>query len=219
MKIITLLSLLLLLTSMSSHAGKIYRFTDKGGVSTLSKTLPTYAAQRGYDILDDKSLRLIEHVYTREELIEIQRKQALIDQADKDKQQRIKEVKQRHLEQRSIDRNLLARYPSIAVFTKSRDDDLVYQQSQIDDVRDQIKSNKQKLVGLQRQAAKQEISADEVSQNLRNRLTATQKEIKHKKRYLKRTTKDRNKISTQYELDLERLKLLLEVNSSEVTKN
>jgi len=219
MKIISLLSLLLLLTSMSSHAGKIYRFTDKNGVSTLSKTLPTYAAQRGYDILDDKSLRLIERVYTREELIEIQRKQALIDQADQEAKQRIKEAKERRLKQRINDRNLLARYPSLAVFTKSRDADLTYRQSQIDDTHEQLNNNKKKLVGLQTQAAEQEISGEEVSSNLRRRLTATQKDIKNKKRYLKRTTDDRNKISQQYELDLERLKLLLEVNGSEVTKN
>ena len=184
MKIITLLlSLLLLSTSMSSYAGKIYRFTDTNGVSTLSKTLPTYAAQKGYDILDDKSLRLIERVYTREELIEVQKQQAIIDQANQEVQRRQNAEKQRHLEQRINDRNLLARYPSIAVFTKSRDADLAYRQGQMSDVSDQLKNNKQKLVSLQMQAAEQEISGEEVSANLNKRLTATQKEIENNKFY------------------------------------
>ncbi len=88
MRITTLLSLLLII-SLPAEAGKIYRYTDNNGVSTLSKSLPPYAAQKGYDILDETSLRLIERVHTREELIQIQQKQDIKDQIKEQEQQRI----------------------------------------------------------------------------------------------------------------------------------
>jgi len=219
MKFITLLSLLLLLTSIPSQAGRIYRFTDNNGVSTLSKILPPYAAQKGYDILDDKSLRLIERIYTREELIKIQEKQAIIDLKNDAIQQRKKEERQRLLEQRINDRNLLARYPSVAVFIKSRDADLTYRQAQVDDVSEQLKSNKRKLTNLQMQAAEQEISGEEVSKNLNLRLIATQKEIDHNKFYINRSMKDNQQVTQQYIEDLDRLKLLLGVEEPDVEQS
>ena len=56
------LSLFLTLTSLASHAGQVYRFKDDSGVKTMTKTLLPYAAQQGYEILDDTSLRVIEKV-------------------------------------------------------------------------------------------------------------------------------------------------------------
>jgi len=204
---------------MQSHAGRIYRFTDTNGVSTLSKTLPAYAAQKGYDILDDKSLRLIERIYTREEYSEIQKQQAIIEQENQEVQRRLDAEKQRLLEQRVNDRNLLARYPSIAVFTKSRDADITYRQGQIDDTDEQLQNNRKKLISLQMQAAEQEISGEKVSANLSKRLTATQKEIANNKQYIQRATEEQRQLATQYELDLERLKFLLDIQTTEKTKS
>jgi len=51
-----LVTLLLLSLTMPAMAGKLYRFPDKNGISTISRSLPPSAAQGGYDILDDKSL-------------------------------------------------------------------------------------------------------------------------------------------------------------------
>jgi len=219
MKFIMLLSLLLLLTSIPSHAGRIYRFADHNGVSTLSKILPPYAAQKGYDILDDKSLRLIERIYTREELIQIQEKQAILDLKNEAIQQRKNEQRQRLLKQRINDRNLLARYPSVSVFIKSRDDDLSYRQAQINDISEQLKSNKRKLTNLQMQAAEQEIGGESVSENLNLRLVATQKEIEHNKLYISRSAKDNQQVTEQYIADLERLELLLGVEESDIKQS
>ena len=70
------LGLFLTLTSLASQAGQVYRFKDDSGVKTMSKTLPPYAAQQGYEILDDTSLRVIEKVapaLTKEEIAEFKR--------------------------------------------------------------------------------------------------------------------------------------------------
>ena len=214
MKIITLLlTSLLLIANSPSFAGKIYRFLDDNGVSTLSKSLPPYASQKGYDILDDTSLRLIERVYTREELIKIQKRQALIDQKnDLIKQQR-KAEKQKRLEQRVHDRNLIARYPSDQVLIQSRDDDLTYRQGQINDAKDQLKNNQHKLTDLQIKAAELEMEGGELTANLTKRLSATQKEIDNNKLYIQRSNKEKDEVSHQYNTDLKRLKLLLNIIS------
>jgi len=203
----------LFLNSLPLYAGKIYRFIDDNGVSTLSRSLPPYAAQKGYDILDDTTLRLIERVYTRDELIKIQQRQALIDEEKNKVEQQKQAAKQRRLEQRVNDRNLLARYPTTQVLTKSRNDDITYRDSQIDDVKEQLKNNKLKLTNLQQKAAEQEMSGEEVTVNLTKRLSATQKEINNNKRYISRATEEKNETSQQYENDLKRLKYLLSITS------
>ncbi len=212
MKITTLLlTSLLLIASSPSFAGKIYRFLDEDGVSTLSKSLPPYAAQKGYDILDDTSLRLIERVYTREELIKIQKRQALIDQKNDLIKQKRQAEKQHRLEQRVHDRNLIARYPSDNILIQSRNDDLTYRQGQINDAKDQLKNNQQKLTDLQVKAAELEMEGGELTANLTKRLAATQKEIDNNKLYIQRATKDKGDVSHQYNTDLERLRLLLDI--------
>lgn len=206
---ILLLSSLLLVTSQSLYAGKIYRFADKNGVSTLSKSLPPYAAQDGYDILDEKTLRLIERVHTREEAIKQQQLQRLAEQAEKEEQQRQEEEKQRRLEQLLNDRNLVDRYPSEQVLIMSRDDDLLYRQHQIDETNERLLSNEKKLRQLQAQAAEQEINSGKLSINLSKRLAAIQKSIKNKKQFIHRSLEEKELVSQQYEADFVRLRLLL----------
>ncbi|NOQ81120.1 MAG: DUF4124 domain-containing protein [Methylophaga sp.] len=210
---ILLLSSLLLVTSQSLYAGKIYRFADKNGVSTLSKSLPPYAAQNGYDILDEQSLRLIEHVPTREEVIkqkqQQEQQQKLAEQAEKEEQQRQEEAKRRRVEQLLNDRNLIARYPSEQVLITSRDSDLLYRQNQTDEINERLLSNETKLRRLQAQAAEQEINNGKISANLSKQLAATQKSIENKKQFINRSLEEKELVSQQYEADLVRLRLLL----------
>jgi len=214
MRITTLLSLLLII-SLPAEAGKIYRYTDNNGVSTLSKSLPPYAAQKGYDILDESSLRLIERVHTREELIKLQQKQEINDQIkdqeQEQKQQRIEAEKQRRLDRRIRDKNLIASYPSLAVFTKSRDEDLNYRQDQINDVSKSLKNNKERLVNLQTKAAELEISGGKVSEALNKQLSNAQKEIDNNKAFINRSYEEKRQLTQQYNSDFERLKQLLGV--------
>jgi len=212
MKLIKLLLLsFLLISSLPSYAGKIYRFLDEDGVSTMSKSLPSYAAQKGYDVLDDVSLRLIERVYSREELARIQQRQALIDEKNDLIKQQKQAEKQRRLEQRVRDRNLIARYPTTEVLMRSRDEDLLYRQTQINDIKDLLAHNIVKLADLQKNAAEQEISGEKISVNLKKRLSATQREIDNNKRSITVAENDKKDVSQQYNADLERLEYLLDL--------
>ncbi len=207
----TLLSLLLALTSINSYAGKIYRFLDRDGVSTMSKSLPPYAAQRGYDVLDDSSLRLIERVYTRTDLIKIQKEQKRVEDIKQKKRQKIEAVRIKKAEQRAKDRNLIARYPTEQVFLKSRNADLHYRQSEIEDIKIALAKHKQRLLELQTVAAESEINGEVLSESLKKHLENTQKAIQDSIQSIDKAIKAKAQIAAKHETDLTRLKELLSV--------
>ena len=204
---------------MPSYAGKIYRFLDENGVSTISKRLPPYAAQQGYDILDEKSLRLIEHVLTRSELVEQTKAEQLILQAKQQEQEQRALEKQRQKEQNIIDQNLLDRYPSDQDIIKARDADLAYIDKQIADTIVQKEYNQEKLHRLQQDAAKQELAGQTVSSNLTQRIQATQKEINNNQLHIDTLKNDKMINNKQFEHDLIRLRELQGVNmDAEITE-
>lgn len=215
MKVINILILsLLLLSSLPAHAGKIYRFNDKNGVATLSRTLPPYAAQKGYDILDEKSLRVIEHVSTREELIKDQKALRLVEQAEKEEQAR-KDTEDEHKHQQHLkDSNLLARYPTLPVFVKSRDADLEYHEGQINDLNEQLVENKQKLVDLQTKAAHEEMNNGEVGTTLNDELTLAKEAITKNQESLAFTIDEKHHLDQLYKDDLIHLKNLLKISEN-----
>ena len=216
---ISVLTIALSLSSMPSYAGKIYRFLDENGVSTISKRLPPYAAQQGYDILDEKSLRLIEHVLTRSELVEQTKAEQLILQAKQQEQEQRALEKQRQKEQNIIDQNLLDRYPSDQDIIKARDADLAYIDKQIADTIVQKEYNQEKLHRLQQDAAKQELAGQTVSSNLTQRIQATQKEINNNQLHIDTLKNDKMINNKQFEHDLIRLRELQGVNmDAEITE-
>jgi len=211
MKIINLILFTFILSTIStvSSADRIYRFNDKDGISTLSKSLPPYAAQQGYDILDSKSLRLIKRVYTRKELNRIQKKQQFAQQKENAKRQQEEKEKQRLIEQGISDRNLLARYPTENVFIKSRDEDIQYHQRQIDSLKISLNDNRKRLISLQAKAAEAEINGDTVSDDLHTKLLSTEQQIQHNKQLLDQAISEKIKVTKQYEADYTHLQKLL----------
>ena len=207
-----LLTALLSLTSLSIYAGQLYRFPDENGLPTISKTLPPSAAQNGYDILDDKSLRVIKRVapaLTPEQIVEQER-----ELAEQKEAQRLTEIaekeQQQQQRQRAIhDQNLLASYQIEQDLIDARDADLSYRKTQIEKKSELLANNKEKLLQLQQQAAEQELSGTTVSANLTKRLAATQKEIENNQRAIERLQAESQQLTKQYETDLLRLRHLL----------
>lgn len=212
---VSLLALALSLSSFSSYAGNIYRFHDENGVSTLSKSLPPYAAQQGYEILDDKSFRVIERVMSKKESIEESNaEQAAIPEKQKQqqqlKQEQLKQQLRKRLEkeQRIVDQNLLDIYPSIQDLIKTRDDYLSYINKQIENNIAQQNHIQVKLHQLQQAAAEQELSGQPISNKLNQQLEASQKEIVENQLHLEALENDKLNSSHQYEHDLIRLRQL-----------
>ncbi len=215
MKLLNLtLVIILSMTSISASAGRIYRFLDKEGISTMSKILPPYAAQQGYDILDDSSLRLIERVYTQADLIKIQEEKKRLEDAEEKKRSKIEAKRIKEAEQRARDRNLLARYPTDQVLIKSRDADLKYRQSEINDFEIVLSKNKQRLVELQTIAAEAEINGEALSPSLQRNLSDTENEIEKTKQAIEEAIANNAVAAKEYEADLIRLRELLSAHKN-----
>ncbi|HEC59809.1 hypothetical protein LCGC14_1651960 [marine sediment metagenome] len=204
----SLLALAFMLPSLSSYAGNIYHFIDQNGVSTLSKTLPPYAAQQGYEILDDKTLRVIERVLNRTETIEQLQAEQAIEQSNQLKQAQQEELKRIEIEQRKVDQNLLEVYPSVQDLIKARDEQLAAINKQVEDTIAQQKYLKNILHKQQQRAADQELSGQTISDDLNQQIKSTQKDIAENKLRLESLQVDSTISSEQYEHDLIRLREL-----------
>jgi hypothetical protein len=213
-----LLALAFALPSLSAYAGKIYHFIDQNGVSTLSKTLPPYAAQQGYEVLDDKTLRVIERVLNRTETIEQQQADQAIEQSNQLKQQQQDEQKRLVIEQRQADQNLLEVYPSVQDLIKARDEQLAAINKQVEDTIAQQKYLKNKLHKRQQTAADQELSGQAISDKLNQQIESTQKDIADNKLRLESLQSDSAKSGKQYEHDLIRLRELQSIRLQDTTE-
>lgn len=208
---------LLLAASQQLSAGTIYRFVDENGIITMSKSLPPYAAQKGYDILNDKSLRLIKHVdpaLTPEQIAEKERQLAEQKEAERRAEEQAKQEQEQRRQQAIADQTLLASFQSEQDLLAARDTDIAYRQTELDKAIKHLEESKIKLQNMQREAAEQELSGRPVSVNMNKRLTATQQEINNDEQNIKRLSLEIEQLNKQYEYDIERLKLLLSTESN-----
>ncbi len=208
-------------------AGKLYRFPDENGVPTISRSLPPTAAQKGYDILDDQSLRLIEHVepaLTPEQIIEFEERQQLekeaqrqaeiADQKAKKQAELEKQQARREQQQRTLnDQNLLASFQSEQEFISARDKILNQRQTSLTNSIEKQSQLEKKLLDLQQQAAEQELSGRGVSSNLAKRLSAAQQEIKNNLLSSEQLNQELQQITEQFDQDLVRLRELLQAKN------
>ncbi|MDT8371662.1 MAG: DUF4124 domain-containing protein [Gammaproteobacteria bacterium] len=204
---------LLLLVSQQLSAGTIYRFIDDSGIITMSKSLPPYAAQTGYDILDDKSLRLIKHVdpaLTPEQIAEKQHQLAQQKEAERLAAEQAKQQQAQRRQQMIADNTLLTSFQSEQDLLNARDADLDYRQTELDKAISHLENSKIKLQQMQQEAAEQELSGHPISVNMNKRLNAVTQEINHDEQNIKRLKHDIEQLTKQYEHDLERLRQLLE---------
>ena len=206
------LGTVLITTHLAAHAGQVFRFQGANGVLTMSKTLPPYAAQKGYTILDDTSMRVIEKVapaLTKSEITEYNHQQA----TNKEQQQLVvmeaKKQAERHRQAMLYDSDLKASYRSEEDLLKKRETELLYFDNQIDKTKAYLTKNNDKLHQFQRQAANIELSGRSISRNLKKRLVATEQEINNNKMELTRLTAENEASIKRFDQDLLRLKVLL----------
>ncbi len=209
---LVLLTIFLSSTSMTIIAGQIYRFQDEEGVTTLSKSLPPYAAQNGYDILDDKSLHLIKHVgpaLTPDQIIEEERRLAAKEKKERQAEKAAKELEERQRQQQIYDKNLRASYTSEQGLIEACQAELDYLATELDKSKQRLSSKKEKLIQLQKQAADIELSGKSISVNMEKRLIATQQEIDNVNAEVDRLELEQQQRKEQFQADLLRLRQLL----------
>ncbi len=208
---------LLLVASQQLSASTIYRFMDENGIITMSKSLPPYAAQKGYDILNDKSLRLIKHVdpaLTAEQIVEKERQIAEQKEAERLAAEQAKQQQEQRRQQAIADQTLLASFQSEQDLLTARDTDVGYRQTELDKAVKHLEESKIKLQNMQQEAAEQELSGKPVSINMNKRLTAVQQEINNDQQNIKRLGLEIEQLNKQYEHDIERLNFLLSKESN-----
>jgi hypothetical protein len=215
-KKILLLGLSTFLVLQAHHslaAGKLYRFPDENGIPTISRSLPPSAAQKGYDILDDQSLRLIERIapaLTNEQIAELeqqrQHEEEMQRQAIIIQQQQEKEKKRQFIN----DQNLLASYRSEDALIKERDELLNHRQMKLTETSKKQVPLKQKLVNLQQLAAEQELSGRGITPNLTKQLNTSQQEIQNNITAISQLKEEIKKLTEQYAADQTRLRELLQ---------
>jgi hypothetical protein len=203
--------LLLLAFTTTTQAAQLYRFTNEEGVQTLSRSLPPEAAQKGYDILDDKSMRLIERVppaLTADEIAELEAKEA--EDAERQRQADIaaKEAeKQREIQARH-DRTLLITYGSEQDIIAARDKDIGYRQEQIGLLSVKLPKLKQALEEIQKEAADRELSGGTITTNMQKRLDAAHEEIAVREQAIKMYQAEIKELTAKYKADLDRYRVL-----------
>lgn len=202
------------LVSGSLSAGQLFRFNDESGTPTLSKTLPPEAAQQGYDILDDQTMRLIERVppaLTEAELAEQAERQKAEQAAQQAAAAEAEQKAELKRQQRQHDQKLLNIYQSEAELLAARDKDLSYRQSKLNVLSQKQPELEQKLAAVQQQAAEKELSGAAITENLQKRLTAAEQELSNTQLMIHELEAEVLLLNKQYEQDRQRLSELLTV--------
>ena len=202
---------MLLFAGFSAQAGQLYRFPDENGVPTLSRSLPPEAAQKGYDIIDDKTMRLIERVApapTEDEIEALKAEQAL--EAERQRQQAIeaKEAEKARQKQRQYDRTLLLTYPTETDLIEARDRDIGYREEQIALLSEKLPKLQKRLETVQKEAAERELNGGKITANMQKRLEAAQEEIQVRNQAIAKYQAEIEQLKAQYQQDLERLRQL-----------
>jgi hypothetical protein len=200
-----------------SVAGQLYRFVDENGVLTLSRSLPPEAAQKGYDIVDDKSIRLIERVApapTADELAEQKKQQQQEAEAERQAEIAAQEAEKQRQKRAMHDRTLLTTYRDEAELIRARDTDLNYRKQQIAIHQKKLPTLEKYLLELQKEAADKELSGGKISKNMQKRLDTTQQEITIRQQAIEQLQSEIKTLSENYSRDLARLHALLEARNN-----
>lgn len=178
----------------------------------MSKVLPPYAAKTGYDILDDRSFRLIEHVdpeLTDEQIIEEEKRIAAEKEAQHQAELAEKARKEALRQQAIYDNNLRASYVSEQDLLNAKDVELTYLNNMLDKTIDHKNKNEERLRELEQQAADAELAGKKVTENQQKRMTAAQTEIANDQKEIERLNQEIEQRTKQFDSDLERLRELL----------
>jgi predicted nucleic acid-binding Zn-ribbon protein len=195
-----------------SHAANLYRYTDENGVTTMSKTLPAEFAQQGYDILDDRTMRLIEHVppaLTPQQIAEQEALEAAqAEQARQDaiQAQKAAEAKQKQAEE---DRKLLITYPTEADLLSAKESEITYREEQIVFYESKLPALQAKLEKVQKEAADRELSGKAITENMQKRLDSVKEDIRLRQAAIEKFKVEIEALTEKFDADLARHRELL----------
>lgn len=195
----------------SAIAANLYRFTDDNGVKTMSRILPPSAAQKGYDILDSQTLRLIERVkpaLTDDEIVTFELQQEKEKAAAEKAAIAEEKANKERQKQATYDKNLLASYSSEGALTRARDSEVNYRKDLIVKNTAKQKELDASLSLLQQKAADRELSGLKLSSNLKKRLSGNQRASNSNQQAIKDLEEEIVTLTKKFDGELARLQIL-----------
>ncbi|MCP3870184.1 MAG: DUF4124 domain-containing protein [Gammaproteobacteria bacterium] len=202
--IIALISSILLVFSLSTQAGKMYRWEDDQGNVHYSDKVPPEHVQHARTRLNKRGIEVkkIGAAKTPEELA----KEAEIKRLQLAKKRLIEE-------QRAQDRVLLRTFRSEDDITMTQDGKLSSLDNSILIIRTNIRRLKLRLSDMQHNAANRERRGKKVSKNMLKDIEATRKQLKDSYAVIIRREQDKEEIAKKYNADLARFQQLKNLNS------
>jgi hypothetical protein len=183
---------------------KLYRWVDDQGVVHYGDHIPPEYANTDRDILNQHGVTVgfEEGEITAEERAEMQRLQAIEDEAERIRTESVRR-----------DRMLLETYISVADIEDLRDRRLELVGAQIKVTELYLTNLRKRLVGLQREASAYKPysaaqNAPDIPQNLSLDISRTLASINLYEETLTRTRSDQEKLAYSFELDIERFRQL-----------
>jgi len=199
------LSILILLgIAAPVFAGKLYRYTDEDGVPTIGRTLPAEYAPKGYDVIDDKSMRLLKRVPPAKSEAEV------VEIKEQLQQQRESEIAAKR--QQRADQQLLNSYNSEVDLIRARDAKIRNLQRNVELAEAREEKLNRNLLRLQQKAADQQLSSQTISESLKHQITTTQEDIQLQQATIKQQQDEIKRVTEQSNIDLQRLKQLLQAS-------
>ncbi len=212
-----LASMLILLPVMTQplQAEQLYRFDNKDGIPTLSKTLPPWAVRQGYDILDENSMRLLESVPpepTAAMRKKIRQQQASEAQAARQADKLAQQSERQRLQQQRRDQTLLLTYESEAALIAARDNDLAYREQALADLQSNQDDLRKRLFSLQTEAADNELKGQPISEQLQNKLANARQQLMFNRNRVSTLRVQLEHLKSEYQADLERYREMQSTN-------
>lgn len=194
------LFILLTLFTFSTYSGTLYRWKDDKGITHMETFIPPEETKGGYEVLDDRSFRVIETVPPA--LTEAELEAAKIAQEAELERQRAAELQARR------DRTLLATYANLDDMQMTRDGQLRTIESIIQSIEQTITQQRDQLRGLQERAAQAEQRGAKVPRKTLDAIASTEEQITLNEASLAENRKKRLEIEATFAEDMARFKEL-----------
>lgn len=143
-------AILFALLTQAVAAANLYRYINEQGVQSIGTSLPASAAQRGYDILDAQTMRLVERVapaLTAEQIEQLER------------QEREQKLAEEQLKKQAVyDQRLLSLYQSVQDIEDAKQRDVNAKQITLEQTQESLVELTAKKAKLEQRAAEDELS-------------------------------------------------------------
>ncbi len=196
-------ALVLAFTQVSAEGQKLYKWVDEDGNVHYSDTLPPHLVTREHKILNERGITvdIIDRAKTAEEF-------AAEREAVRQLEQQVRDEELVKADKARRDRILLSIYANEEDLFRARDHKLSAIDSTIDVTRSNIRTQEASLENFMKEAANIERRGEVVSPRIELAIEDLRTQIAENQAFIDRKGDEKDDISANYEMDLERFRQL-----------